>query len=93
LFSQSVATFDQLNDTSKQRICEKIQRWDQSLPRRRMQTMKRIDIAIKEKASTEVPDDVGEEGLDGHNHILNFDETNHDNDNTVESIFLHILIF
>lgn len=63
-------------------ICEKIQRWDQSLPRRRMQTMKRIDIAIKEKASTEVPDDVGEEGSDGHNHILNFDETNQDNDNT-----------
>lgn len=93
MFSQSVVTFDELNDNSKQRICEKIQRWDQSLPRRRMQTMKRIDIAIKEKASTEVPDDVGEEGSDGHSHILNFDETNQDNDNTVESIFLHILIF
>jgi len=72
---------------------KKIQRWDRSLPRRRMETMKRIDIALKEKSSTKVPDDVGEEGLDGHNHILNFDETNQDNDNTVESIFLHILIF
>ena len=93
MFSQSVDTFDQLNDTSKQRICEKIQRWDQSLPRRRMETMKRIDIALKEKASTEVPDDVGEEGSDGHSHILNFDETNQDNDNTVESIFFAYINF
>lgn len=44
--------------------------------------MKHIDIALKEKVRTEVPDDVGEEGLDGHNHILNFDETNQSNDNT-----------
>ena len=79
MLSQSVVTFDQLNDTSKQKICEKIQRWDQSLPRRHMETMKRIDITLKEKVRTEVPDDVGEEGLDGHNHILNFDETNHEN--------------
>jgi hypothetical protein len=71
LFSQSVATFDQLNDDSKKKIHEKMNCWDQSLPRRCMDTTKHIDIALQQKERTWPSNDVGEEELDGHTHILN----------------------
>jgi hypothetical protein len=68
-------------------------RWDQSLPRRRMDTTKQIDIALQQKERTRPSNDVGEEELDGHAHILNFGETSNNNEYTIESIFLHALIF
>ena len=65
--------------------------WDQSLPRRRRDTAKRIDIALQQKERTESSNDVGEEELDEHNHILNSGETSNNNEYIVESIFLHAL--
>ena len=66
-------------------------RWDQSLPRRRMDTTKCIDIALQQKERTGPSNDVGEEEFDEHTHILNSGETSNNNEYTVESIFLHAL--
>ena len=46
---QLVTTFDELNDVSKQKIHEKMHRWDKSLPRRHVDTTKCIEIALQRK--------------------------------------------
>jgi hypothetical protein len=56
-----------------------------------MDTSKRIDIALQQKERTRPSNDVGEEELDEHTHILNSGETSNNNEYTVESIFLHAL--
>ena len=65
--------------------------WDESLPRRRMDIAKRIDISLQQKERTGPSNDVGEEELDEHTHILNSGETGNNNKYTIESIFLHAL--
>jgi hypothetical protein len=82
VISASVATFDQLNDDSKKKIHERMNCWDQSLPRRRMDTAKRIDIALQQKERTGPSSDVGEEEFDEHTHILNSGETSNNNEYT-----------
>jgi hypothetical protein len=52
-----------------------------------------IDIALQQKGRIRISNDVGEEELAWATHILNFGETNNNNEYTVESIFLHALIF
>jgi len=41
-------------------------RWEQSLPRRRMETNKRIEIALQQKEREGIFNDVGEKDVDAH---------------------------
>jgi hypothetical protein len=59
-----------------------------------MDTTKCINITLQQKERTNVSNNVGEEELDGHTHILNFGETSNNNEYTVEFIvFYHASIF
>ena len=78
---QSVATVDELNDASRHKISEKMHRWDQSLPRRRKDTAKRIEIALRETVG--IFNGMEEEELNGHSPIINSGETSINNEYTV----------
>lgn len=89
---QSVATIEELNDASRQKISEKMHGWDQSLPRRRMETTKRIENDFQRKGKIVIYNDVEEEDLNEDSHILKSGGTNINNEFIVESIFcMHFL--
>ena len=90
---QSVATVDELNDASRHKISEKMHRWDQSLPRRRKDTAKRIEIALQQKGTVGIFNDMEEEELNGHSPIINSGETSINNEYTVQSFFFFACIY
>lgn len=69
---QLVTTFDELND-SKPKIHEKMHRWDKSLPRRRVDTTKRIKIALQWKGRIVLSNNAGEEEEDKDSLSINND--------------------
>jgi len=88
---QSVATIDDLSDASKQKIEEKMQKWEKSLPRRRKDTMKRIDISLKRQEGTSSYEDVANEVLDSHSPIVSFRQNTINNNYSIEYFILNFL--
>jgi len=67
-------------------------RWEQSLPRRRKDTAKRIEIALQQKGTVGIFNGIEEEELNGHSLGINSGETSINNDYTVQSFFLFACI-
>ena len=55
---QSVSTIYELDDASKLKIKRKINRWDQTLPSRCMDMIKRIEMALQQKEGEGIFNDV-----------------------------------
>ena len=67
-------------------------RWEQSLPRRRKDTAKRIEIALQKKGTVGIFNGIEEEELNGHSLGINSGKTSINNDYTVQSFFLFACI-
>ena len=66
-------------------------RWDQSLPRRRMDTTKRIKIVLQEKGRIVLSNDAREEEVDEDSHILSSRSFSVNNEYTVNYIiYVHL---
>jgi hypothetical protein len=61
--------------------------WDHILPCKHIDTTKHIDIVLQRKSRIGISNNVGDEYLDEHIHILNFGETSINKECTFESIY------
>ena len=68
-------------------------RWEQSLPRRRKDTTKRIEIALQQKGTVGIFNGIEEEELNGHSLSINSGETSINNEYTVQSFFFFACIY
>jgi len=66
-------------------------KWEESLPRRRKDTMTHIDISLKRQEGTNIYEDVGNEVLDAYSPIVSFGQKTINNNYTIEYFILNFL--